>query len=61
MFSKFNTKWTRKIHGIFLDKNLVFIHNMQFTNSSLEKFVKNISDEGFKYLVEEFDSKNLVL
>ena len=30
-------------------------------NSSLDKLVKNLSDEGFKYLVEEFDSKNLGL
>ena len=34
---------------------------MQFMNSSLDKLVKNLSDEGFKYLVEEFDSKNLGL
>ena len=30
-------------------------------NSSLEKLVKNFSDNDFKYLVQEFDSKNLVL
>ena len=28
-------------------------------NSSLDKLVKNLSDEDFKYLVEEFDSKHL--
>ena len=32
---------------------------MQFMNSSLDKLVKNLSDENFKYLVEEFGSKNL--
>ena len=32
---------------------------MQFMNSSLEKLVKNLSDNDFKYLTEEFDSKNL--
>ena len=32
---------------------------MQFMNSSLEKLVKNLSDDDFKYLTEEFDSKNL--
>ena len=32
---------------------------MQFMNSSLDKLVKNLSDEDFKYLLEEFDSKNL--
>ena len=30
-------------------------------NSSLHKLVKNLSDEGFKYIVEEFGSKNLEL
>ena len=30
-------------------------------NSSLEKLVKNLSDNDFKYLTEEFDSKNLEL
>ena len=40
----------------FLNKNLVFIDSMQFMNSSLYKLVKNLSDEYFKYLVE-----NLVL
>ena len=28
-------------------------------NSSLDKLVKNLSDEDFKYLIEEFGSKNL--
>ena len=30
-------------------------------NSSLYKLVKNLSDEDFEYLVEEFDSENLEL
>ena len=30
-------------------------------NSSLEKLVKNLSDNNFKYLIEEFGSKNLKL
>ena len=30
-------------------------------NSSLEKLVKNLSDNDFKYLTEEFGSKNLEL
>ena len=34
---------------------------MQFTNSSLDKLVKNLSDEDFKYLVEEIGSENLEL
>ena len=34
---------------------------MQFINSSLDKLVKNLSDNHFKYLTEEFGSKNLEL
>ena len=34
---------------------------MQFMNSSLEKLVKNLSDNDFKYFTEEFAPKNLVL
>ena len=34
---------------------------MQFMNSSLYKVVKNLSNEEFKYLVEEFGSENLEL
>ena len=45
----------------FLNKNLVFIDSMKFMNSNLDKLVKNLSDEDFKYLVEEFSSKNLEL
>ena len=32
---------------------------MQFMNSSLDKLVKTLSDKDFKYLVEEFGSRNL--
>ena len=42
----------------FLNKNLVFIDSMQFMNSSLDKLVKNLSDEGFKCLAEEFGSEH---
>ena len=47
--------------AFFLGRNLVFIDCMQFMNSSLDKLVKNLSDEAFKYLVEEFGSENLEL
>ena len=47
--------------AFFLNKNLVFIDSMQFMNSSLEKLVKNLSDNDFKYLTKEFGSKNLEL
>ena len=39
----------------------MFIDSIQFMNSSHNKLVKNLSDEGFKYLVEEFGSENLGL
>ena len=45
----------------FLNKNLVFIDNMQFMNSSFDELVKKLSDDDFKYLTEEFGSKNLEL
>ena len=50
-----------KYMAFFLGKNLVFIHSMKFMNSSLDKLVKNFSDEDFKYLVKEFGSENLEL
>ena len=34
---------------------------MQLMNSSLEKLVKDLTDDDFEYLTEEFDSKNLEL
>ena len=45
----------------FFNKNLVFIDSMQFLNYSLDKLVKNLSDEDLKYLVEECGSKNVRL
>ena len=38
--------------AFFLGKNLVFLDSMQLMNSSLDKLVKNLSDENFKYLVK---------
>ena len=35
-----------------LNKNWLFFDSMQFMNSTLDKLVKNLSDEDFKYLVE---------
>ena len=52
---------SEKYMAFILNKNLVFIDSMQFMNSSLEKLVKNLSDNDFKYLTEEFGSKNLEL
>ena len=45
--------------AFFLGRDLVFIDSMQFMNSSLDKLAKNLSDEDFKYLVEEFGTENL--
>ena len=44
-----------------VNKNLVFIDSMQFMNSSLDKLVKNLRDEDFKYLSEEFSGEYLKL
>ena len=37
-----------------INGNFVFIDSMQFVNSSLDSLVKNLTDEDFKYLSEEF-------
>ena len=39
----------------------MFFDSMQFINSSLDKLAKYLSDKDFKYLIEEFGSKNLEL
>ena len=50
-----------KYMAFLLNKNLVFIYSIQFINFSLKKLVKNLSDEDFKCLVEDFGSENLEL
>ena len=50
-----------KYMAFVLNKNLVFIDSMQFMNFSLDKVVKNFSDEDFRYLVKEFGFENLEL
>ena len=52
---------SEKYIACFENKNFVFIDSVQFTNSSLEKLVKNLSDDDFKYLTKEFGSQNLDL
>ena len=44
-----------KYMAFTVNKNLVFIDSKQFMNSSLEKLIKNLSDNDFKYLSEEFN------
>ena len=50
-----------KYMAFFLNKNLLLIDSMQFMDSSLDKLVKKLSDQDFRYLVEEFGSINLEL
>ena len=40
-----------------INNNVVFIDSMQFMNSSLDALVKNLSDNGFNYLSQEFSGK----
>ena len=35
------------------NKNLVFLDSMQFMNASLNKLVKNLTDNDFKYLSQK--------
>ena len=64
---KFNVKISVIPNGLgkymafTINKNLVFIASMQFMNSSLDRLVKNLSDEYFKYLSEEFSDEQLKL
>ena len=44
-----------------INKNLIVIDSMQFMNSSLEKLVKNLLDNDFIYLIQEFGSGKLQL
>ena len=46
-----------KYMAFTINKNLVFFDSNQAMNSSLEKLVKNLSDNDFKYLSEEFNPK----
>ena len=47
--------------ALFKTKTQSWIDSVQFMNSSLEKLVKNLLDDDFKYLTKEFGSKNLEL
>ena len=48
-----------KYMAFTINRNLVFIDSMQFMNSSLGSLVKNLSNNDFKYLSEEFKGKYL--
>ena len=47
--------------ALTINKKLVFIDSMQFMNSILDSLVKNLSDNDFKYLSEEFNGEFLKL
>ena len=44
-----------------INKNFVIIDSMQFMNSSLDALVKNLSDNDFKHLSQEFTREYLRL
>ena len=44
-----------------INKILVFIDSMQFRNSGLDALVKNLLDNNFKYLSQEFSGDLLEL
>ena len=50
-----------KYTSFTLNGNIVFIDSMLFLNSSLDKLVKDLSSEDFKYLSEEFGGEQLKL
>ena len=50
-----------KYMSFTLNQDLIFTDSMLFMNSSLNKFVKNLSDKDFKYLSEEFSGEKLEL
>ena len=43
--------------GFTINKNLFFIDSMQFMNFSLDALVKNLLDNDFKYLSDEFSGE----
>ena len=47
--------------AITITRNIVFIDRMQFMDSSLDLVVKNLIDEDFVYLSEEFSGELLKL
>ena len=50
-----------KYMSFTLNNNIVFKDSVLFLNSSLDKLAKNLSDEDFKYLSEEFSGEKLEL
>ena len=46
-----------KYMAFIFSRKLIFIGSMKFMNSSLDALVKNLSDNDFKYLSEEFSDE----
>ena len=44
-----------------INKKLIFIDSFQFLSFSLDTLVKNLSNDDFKYLSQEFDNNVLDL
>ena len=65
--SKFNVKISvipnglEKYMAFTINRNIVFIDSMQFMKSSLDSLVKNLMDQDFKYLSEEYSGELLEL
>ena len=51
----------KKYMDFTINKNLVFIDSMQFMNFSLDVLFKNLSNNDFKYLSQEFSGGLLKL
>ena len=45
----------------YMPFNLIFIDSILFMNSNLDKLVKNLNSEDFKYLSEEFRCEKVEL
>ena len=50
-----------KYMAFIINKNLVFLGSMQFMNFGLDTLVKNLTDNDFKYLSQEFNGEQLNL
>ena len=50
-----------KYMAFTINKNLVFINSIHFMNSNLDALVKNLSDNDFKHLSQEFSGNLLKL
>ena len=64
--SKFDVRMSVIPNGLekympFSLNNLIFIDSILFMNSSLDKLVKNLNSEDFKYLSEEFRREKVEL